>query len=350
MRISFCITTYNRLPDLKKAVVSVLEQDGLNDTDYELLVSDDSKNNETEHYIKELSIDNKRIKYLRNRDGGQFNNLNNVSTKAKYDWLIFLHDDDILEKDYLKNVLLLENKILKEGIEIVWGARNLIDRNDNKFNTLCSSIGSQNESVVIDSKEFLHQMLAKHDYTYEGRVIFPMVTGIMVKRELVLKVMFDSKFVVNADQLFLWKIFFHSKRSLYINNPVINYRWVEDSERAKPSEQGIVYREMKGILLAMIEYMEKELGEKKMELDKEEFMNNFYFNSVKASSPVTWISFRYRGSYFSRIKIIMSILKDVVVNYPRSLTRPSLYFCLIIGFMPKILLNPLYKFYIKKLI
>ena len=350
MEVSFCITTYNRLTDLKKAVKSVLEQDGLENINYELLVSDDSTNDETERYINIVSSENKNIKYLKNANKGQFNNLNNVSSHAKYDWIVFLHDDDVLEKDYLSSVLLLEDKIINEGVDIVWGARNLIDKYDNKFNTLYSKNIKQNESVIVDSKEFLHQMLARNDYTYEGRVIFPMVTGIMVKRELVLKVMFDNRFTVNADGLFLWKIFFHSTNSLYINTPVINYRWVENSERAKPSEQGIVYGEMKGILLAIIEYMENELGVVKMQEDKKKFLNNFYFNSVAVNSPITWISLRYKGSYFSRIKIIMGILKDVVVNYPRSLTRPSFYFCLVVGFMPKILLIPLYKIYIKKLI
>ena len=210
MEISFCITTYNRLTDLKKAVNSVLDQNGLENIDYELLVSDDSNNDETEKYVLALSSENAKVRYLKNKNKGQFNNLNNVSSHAKYDWIVFLHDDDVLEKDYLSSVLLLEDKIINEGVDIVWGARNLIDKDDKKINVLVSSVTGLNKSLIVNSEEFLHQMLAKHDYTYGGRVIFPMVTGIMVKRELVLRVKFDNRFAVNADGLFLWKIFFNT--------------------------------------------------------------------------------------------------------------------------------------------
>jgi len=350
MEISFCITTYNRLTDLKKAVNSVLDQNGLENIDYELLVSDDSNNDETEKYVLALSSENAKVRYLKNKNKGQFNNLNNVSSHAKYDWIVFLHDDDVLEKDYLSSVLLLEDKIINEGVDIVWGARNLIDKDDKKINVLVSSVTGLNKSLIVNSEEFLHQMLAKHDYTYGGRVIFPMVTGIMVKRELVLRVKFDNRFAVNADGLFLWKIFFNSKNSLYINSPIINYRWVENSERAKPSEQGIVYGEMKGILLAMIAYMESELGKKNMQSAKKQFMNSFYFNAANIDSPITWVSLRYKGGYIKRVRIVLHIIFDIIKNYPKVLIKPSLYLCTVVCFLPQSVLKFFYRYYIKRII
>lgn len=350
MEISFCITTYNRLTDLKKAVNSVLDQNGLENIDYELLVSDDSNNDETEKYVLALSSENANVRYLKNKNKGQFNNLNNVSSHAKYDWIVFLHDDDVLEKDYLSSVLLLEDKIINEGVDIVWGARNLIDKDDKKINVLVSSVTGLNKSLIVNSEEFLHQMLAKHDYTYGGRVIFPMVTGIMVKRELVLRVKFDNRFAVNADGLFLWKIFFNSKNSLYINSPIINYRWVENSERAKPSEQGIVYGEMKGILLAMIAYMESELGKKNMQSAKKQFMNSFYFNAANIDSPITWVSLRYKGGYIKRVRIVLHIIFDIIKNYPKVLIKPSLYLCTVVCFLPQSVLKFFYRYYIKRII
>jgi glycosyltransferase involved in cell wall biosynthesis len=350
MEISFCITTYNRLTDLKKAVNSVLDQNGLENIDYELLVSDDSNNDETEKYVLALSSENAKVRYLKNKNKGQFNNLNNVSSHAKYDWIVFLHDDDVLEKDYLSSVLLLEDKIINEGVDIVWGARNLIDKDDKKINVLVSSVTGLNKSLIVNSEEFLHQMLAKHDYTYGGRVIFPMVTGIMVKRELVLRVKFDNRFAVNADGLFLWKIFFNSKNSLYINSPIINYRWVENSERAKPSEQGIVYGEMKGILLAMIAYMEENLGVKNMVSRKNDFMNSFYFNAANIDSPITWVSLRYKGGYIKRVRIVLHIIFDIIKNYPKVLIKPSLYLCTVVCFLPQSVLKFFYRYYIKRII
>jgi len=181
MKISFCVITYNRISDLKKAIYSILSLNGLDSIEYELLVSDDSKDNITKDFVHSLSINNKNIKYLMNKTHGQFNNLNNVTNHAKYDWIVFLHDYDILGKDYLGKILEVREKVEKEDIDILWGARNLIDKEDLKFNTLLGSKSSFGDFVEVNSKEFLYQMLGEHDYTYRGKVIFPMVTGIMVR-------------------------------------------------------------------------------------------------------------------------------------------------------------------------
>ena len=51
MKITVAIPTYNNLKDLKRALESVFMQDF---EDYEIVITDDSKDNETEDYIKSL--------------------------------------------------------------------------------------------------------------------------------------------------------------------------------------------------------------------------------------------------------------------------------------------------------
>ena len=62
MKVTVAIPTYNSLKDLKKALESVLIQEY---DDYEVVITDDSKNNEIEDYLKELN--NPKVKYFLNR-------------------------------------------------------------------------------------------------------------------------------------------------------------------------------------------------------------------------------------------------------------------------------------------
>lgn len=350
MKISFCITTYNRIGDLKTALDSILQQDGLGEITYELIVSDDSTNSDTENYVRSLSEKYPSVKYLKNKVKGQFNNLNNVIEHANYEWLVFLHDDDILNRDYLSKIIEAFSCVDPKDISIVWGARNLINEKGEIFNTLSSLKSDKDEVVKVNNTDYLSQMLLRGDYTYRGLTVFPMVTGLMIKKDLAHKIMFDARFYVNADGLFLWKVFFKSKKSLFINSPIVRYRWVDNSERARPSEDGVVFREMKGILLAMLDYMEQDMGLEAGQNYRKGSMENFYAQNTKISSPITWLSLRYKGSYFNRLKLILSIVIEVLTNYPKALIKPSFYVCIFLGLMPRYLLRFLYKYYMKDVI
>ncbi len=131
---------------------------------------------------------------------------------------------------------------------IIWGGRNLIDAGDKVFNTLVSRDNDSRRYISVENRDYFYRMLEDNDYIYRGLVKSPIVTGLVVKKGLAKKVMFDNRFYVNTDGLFLWMIFFLSDKSVFISAPTVNYRWVDNSERAKPAQQGILFIEMKGIL------------------------------------------------------------------------------------------------------
>ncbi|QES87994.1 glycosyltransferase family 2 protein [Rhizosphaericola mali] len=100
VKISIGIPTYNRLNFLKLALDSCLNQSL---TPYEIIIGDDSSNDETEDYITNLNC-NIKIVYVHNRPGlGQGKNINKIVAQidtVSHKFLL-LHDDDLLEPNAL---------------------------------------------------------------------------------------------------------------------------------------------------------------------------------------------------------------------------------------------------------
>ena len=107
MKVSITIPTYNNLKDLKRALDSVFMQDF---EDYEIVITDDSKNNETEDYIKNLN--NPKIRYFHNIPSlGPSKNWNYMIEKAQGEYIKILFDDDwFLTKDALRKMVELMDK------------------------------------------------------------------------------------------------------------------------------------------------------------------------------------------------------------------------------------------------
>lgn len=100
--VSICIPTYQRHKLLGEAIDSCLQQTYKN---IEVLVSDDSKDDVTEDFVKNTSLD-RPIRYWHNKPRlGQANNVNQLFTNAKGDRLILLHDDDLLLPDAVENLV-----------------------------------------------------------------------------------------------------------------------------------------------------------------------------------------------------------------------------------------------------
>lgn len=107
MKVTVAIPTYNNLKDLKRALDSVFMQDF---EDYEIVITDDSKNNETEDYIK--ALDNPKIRYFHNIPSlGPSKNWNYMINLSKGEYIKILFDDDwFLTKDALRKMVeLMDN-------------------------------------------------------------------------------------------------------------------------------------------------------------------------------------------------------------------------------------------------
>ena len=94
---SICIPNYNRAEMLRRAMHSVLDQDF---GDYELIVSDDASTDNAGEVV--ASFRDSRIRFCRNRvNMGLYPNHNVAWREASADWILFLHNDDVLNEGAL---------------------------------------------------------------------------------------------------------------------------------------------------------------------------------------------------------------------------------------------------------
>ena len=107
--VTIAIPTYKRADLLKEAIDSALNQDyeGI----YEVMVVDNNpqREDETELLMRSYSV-YAHVSYYKNSENvGMFGNWNRLYELAQGKWVVMLHDDDMLCRDYLKKIIPLLN-------------------------------------------------------------------------------------------------------------------------------------------------------------------------------------------------------------------------------------------------
>lgn len=111
--LSIVIPTYNRLDLLKESMNGILKQIKV-DYKYEIIViCDNPKDIEISNYIRSLNLDNLSY-YINTKNLGLFNTMNLGVQLAQGEWVAFLHDDDLLKENYLKEI----NKLIHKHKDI----------------------------------------------------------------------------------------------------------------------------------------------------------------------------------------------------------------------------------------
>jgi len=142
--VTIGIPTYNRLDSyLKKAFSSALNQTYKN---VEIIVSDNCSNDNTEAFFQ--SISDPHLRYFRqNQNIGPINNYNYCLEQANGDYFLLLHDDDLIDEDFVEICMEGANNAKDYGI-IRAGIRLIDDRNK----TLRES---RNQGSNLSTEEYL---------------------------------------------------------------------------------------------------------------------------------------------------------------------------------------------------
>ena len=109
-KYTIAIPTYNRAHDLKQALDSAIEQDFQGD--YNILVVDNNpeRNDETETLMLAYR-NNKKISYYKNCcNVGMIDNWNKLFMLSETEFVIMLHDDDMIFANYLSEMDSIVNK------------------------------------------------------------------------------------------------------------------------------------------------------------------------------------------------------------------------------------------------
>jgi glycosyltransferase involved in cell wall biosynthesis len=126
VKTSICLPVHNGERFLSKAIESVLNQ---TENNFELIISDDCSTDSSPKIIADYARRDKRIRLLNNqRRFGLFANYNRCMKASSSNYLKLFAQDDLLEKDALKeSVSVLEEK---QNVTLVSVARRWIDEND----------------------------------------------------------------------------------------------------------------------------------------------------------------------------------------------------------------------------
>ena len=100
VKITIAIPTYNRPFLLKETLNSALFQKGY--TDYCIIVVDNNPQRKDATELLLEKYNDERLLYFKNNENiGMFGNQNRCFEIAKSEWVVLLHDDDLLYSDYL---------------------------------------------------------------------------------------------------------------------------------------------------------------------------------------------------------------------------------------------------------
>lgn len=169
--VTIGIPTYKRVLTLKDTIESALAQEC--EFEYKILVLDNNpvRDDETEQFMREYA-DNLAVSYYKNSENlGMGGNWNRIFTIIESEWIVLLHDDDLIAPSFLKDMLKVAEKYDADVVNsafIFWLQ---------KESDCPSFFFKQKEYDVIKSS-----LGANFFYNRAG-----MPTGILYRREVYLK-------------------------------------------------------------------------------------------------------------------------------------------------------------------
>lgn len=135
--VTIGIPTYNRASGyLRGAIASALGQSYSN---IEVIVSDNCSADHTQDVVE--SFDDPRLIYFRQESNiGQLNNTNFIARKARGDYLLIYHDDDMIDPDFIETCMIAcdyrrDLGLIITGSRVIDGSGNVMRSKENAVPT-----------------------------------------------------------------------------------------------------------------------------------------------------------------------------------------------------------------------
>ncbi|PEQ02684.1 glycosyltransferase [Bacillus toyonensis] len=163
--VSVLIPTYNRPTYFQIALESVIKQTYNN---IEIIITDDSTNNETYNYIKPYLKKYKNIFYYKNPTVmGGAQNFINAYKKSNGEYINFLMDDDVFAPNKIETMLsyFLEDDTRK--ITLVTSYRSYIDENGDSIPDTIYNQRRFQQTTVLDGIEAGNSIIAEFNWIGE---------------------------------------------------------------------------------------------------------------------------------------------------------------------------------------
>ena len=208
-QINIVIPTHKRVNLLKDAIKSVLAQQEY--TNFELIVVDDdpNRNCQTEELLKSYS--DGRISYYKNSQNlGMINNWNRCFELACGDWVVMLHDDDLLLPSFLKDCMALLEKQPQIGmLKPKWYHWN-----------------DDGKELIVPEQESSNTLKRIYEISHLNQNLIGAPTGIIINKEKFTAIGgFNPEFFPSSDKCFTTLFAYYFE--VYELDKVLSvYRWL----------------------------------------------------------------------------------------------------------------------------
>ena len=204
-KISIIIPTYNNSKYLKRCVDSVLNQSYNN---IEIIVIDDGSTDDTNSVMSEYK-NTKKVKYVKQSNGGVSSARNNGLKMAHGDYIMFLDSDDYFCQNYCEKML---SNIVKNNSDICLSGINYI-KNDKS-----ERIDFYNTNKLFNTSE-IKNLISDNIYNY---LLYPVWNKIYNKKILE-SINFDTSLIMGEDFIFNLQCLCNCKKVSYITENYYNY-------------------------------------------------------------------------------------------------------------------------------
>lgn len=220
--VSILIPTYNRPDYLKQALKSALSQTY---TPTEIIVSDNSDNNQTEQVVKKIQAKvqgSRTIKYVKNsRNIGPIANQRQCLELSTGEFINFLMDDDLLHRDKLDSMLpyLLQDK----SVALVTSRRTMIKESGRTVEVLPKSEAFRKQFIrdrKVDGKVLGEKMLLNQN-NYIGEP-----TTVLFRKSDLSEPFgsFCGKTAYNNVDAASWLTMLSTKHAVFLSKPLSYFR------------------------------------------------------------------------------------------------------------------------------
>lgn len=211
--IEIFILTYNRLPYLKSAINSALNQSIKN---LKITIMDNCSTDGTEDYVKSLHKKYSNLYYYKQRKNvSVLDNFLSVRQLVSAEYVLIFHDDDILHPEYINVALKLLD--INKNVSLIYSKINPFNNEDSLIDVNQEKIAYRIFQNKLDFACYTYFLIIKNN------LIFP--TCIFktqnFKNIKITKLIKDADTI--ADKLLVTEVV-QDGRVIYIDTPFYNYR------------------------------------------------------------------------------------------------------------------------------
>jgi poly(ribitol-phosphate) beta-N-acetylglucosaminyltransferase len=256
MLISIIIPVYNLEKHITQCLISILKQN-INSNNFEIIIINDNSKDRSLKKIKSFKKKFNNFTILNNKNNlGPGLTRNKGISVAKGKYIMFIDGDDFLPKNSLENI---QNFLTKKNYDF-------LGYNFNKILPKKKILKNYRKDFSFITKNFNSRIKNFLNGEIDGSVIFS-----VIKKSLILKKKIYFYPGLHEDILFIFKIYFYSKKFDFIYKPLYL------KKNRKGSIVNILSKQRIYDLFKQSDYIKKFLIKKKINFKK---INKFYIRGL----------------------------------------------------------------------